>query len=363
MAETEYVVQQSDLREFITNCMTQVGACPEHADTLAQNLLAADYRGHYSHGLNRLGMYMADIEQNMVETKGEPKILKQTVSTGLVDGNNLQGPVVGKFCMELAIQKAKETGIGWVTARHSNHFGIAGWYSMMALEHNLIGMAYCNTSPCMVPTRARKKVLGTNPISVAAPANNDDNFVLDMATTPVALGKVEIKHVMGQPIPPTWGVDNQGQVTTDPKAVYLEDGGLLPLGGTEETGGYKGYGLGMMVEVFCGILSGANFGSNIRHWSSHSEISNLGQCFVALDPSVFAPGFTDRMSDLMDHCRNLQPAEGSAGPVQVAGDPERQHVKKCDELGGIPYPAQQLAVADGLAKKCGVEPIKRLKAL
>ncbi|XP_050418339.1 uncharacterized oxidoreductase YjmC [Patella vulgata] len=363
MAETEYVVQQSDLREFITNCMTQVGACPEHADTLAQNLLAADYRGHYSHGLNRLGMYMADIEQNMVETKGEPKILKQTVSTGLVDGNNLQGPVVGKFCMELAIQKAKETGIGWVTARHSNHFGIAGWYSMMALEHNLIGMAYCNTSPCMVPTRARKKVLGTNPISVAAPANNDDNFVLDMATTAVALGKVEIKHVMGQPIPPTWGVDNEGQVTTDPKAVFLEDGGLLPLGGTEETGGYKGYGLGMMVEVFCGILSGANFGSKIRHWSSHSEISNLGQCFVALDPSVFAPGFTDRMSDLMDHCRNLQPAEGSAGPVKVAGDPEREHVKKCDELGGIPYPAQQLAAADGLAKKCGVEPLKRLKAL
>ncbi|KAG7253624.1 hypothetical protein CRUP_008813, partial [Coryphaenoides rupestris] len=156
----------------------------------------------------------------------------------------------------------------------------------MALIYSIKGMSFTNTSPLVVPTRGKECTLGTNPISMAAPANDGDSFVLDMATSAVALGK--------------------GILTPDPQKV-LQGGGLVPIGGSEATGGYKGYGLGMMVEVFCGILSGAQYSKHVRTWKVTDRVANLGQCFVAVNPENFAPGFTDRMSDLLDIQRSLEP--------------------------------------------------------
>ncbi|PVD29461.1 hypothetical protein C0Q70_08712 [Pomacea canaliculata] len=305
---------------------------------------------------------MDDIRNGCVVSSPEvtPEIVKETVATALVDGHNLMGPVVATFGMDLAIRKAKQVGIGWVCVKGSGHFGIAGWYSSRAMEQGLIGMAFTNTSPVLVPTRATQSTLGANPLSVAAPAQGGDSFMLDMSTTTVAIGKVEIKQILQQPLPVGWAVDCDGKPTTDPNKV-MNGGSLMPLGGAEETGGYKGYGLSMMVEVFCGILSGANYGPFVPMWFKHSAPVNLGQCFVALDPQVFAPGFGDRLSQLLNHCRNLQPAEGES-EVLVPGDPERQHMEKCDALGGIPYTRKQIDWADNLARENGVPPLERLSS-
>ncbi|XP_005099922.1 uncharacterized oxidoreductase YjmC [Aplysia californica] len=341
----------AEMHAFVIRCMTKAGAKTSHSSALADLLVAADYRGHYSHGLNRLDMYVKDIQAGITVSDKEPEILKETAATAYVDGNNVLGPVVGKYCIDVAIRKAKDAGIGWVTAKGSNHFGIAGWYAMRAMEQGLIGMAFTNTSPLMVPTRAKKSTLGTNPIACAAPANNGDSFVLDMATTAVALGKLELNERKGLEIPIGWGCDTDGKATPDPSKAS----GLMPLGGTEECSGYKGYGLAMMVEIFCGILAGADFGPNIRRWKTTEREANLGQCFVAIDPSAFAPGFSDRLSQLNDSLRNLEPSEEQS-KVLVAGDPERKHMEKCDQQGGILYHENQIKYARDLATKLDIEP-------
>lgn len=349
------MVGLQEVERFIVDCMTKVGTRSAHAKSLAQNLVAADHRGHYSHGLNRLDMYVHDISSGITVSDCEPQIVSERAATAHVDGSNLLGPVVGDFSMALAIQKARTSGIGLVSARNSNHYGIAGWYAMQASQQGLLGMSMTNTSPLSVPTRAQKPVLGTNPLSLAAPAKPGDDFVLDMATTTVALGKIELHDRKGIPIPNSWGVDSKGKESNDPQVV-IEGGGLMPLGGSEMTGGYKGYGLAMLVEIMCGILADADYGPNIRRWRNTDRIANLGQCFMAIDPESFAPGFCDRMGDLMQTCRTLPTAEGEEA-VLVAGDPERQHMELCERRGGIPYHPNQIQFGEELAKKLGVTPM------
>ncbi|GAA6215230.1 uncharacterized protein LOC108883052 isoform X2 [Lates japonicus] len=349
------LISKAEVQGFIERCMMAVGTKQHHARSLAEVLVEGDYRGHYSHGLNRMDMYVKDIQSGICAKDGEPVVEKESAATALVDGKNLLGPVVGNFCMNLAIKKAKEVGIGWVVAHGSNHYGIAGYYAMQALQENMIGMSFTNTSPLVVPTRGKECTLGTNPISMAAPAKDGDSFVLDMATSAVALGKVELHERRGDPIPEGWGCDPQGKLTTDPKRV-LRGGGLVPIGGSEATGGYKGYGLGMMVEVFCGILAGAAFSKHVRTWKVTDRVANLGQCFVAINPENFAPGFTDRMSDLMSIHRGLDPADTDT-PVLAPGDPERMNMDKCEEMGGIPYHINVINYMNECAKKIGASPL------
>ncbi|GAA6101380.1 uncharacterized oxidoreductase YjmC-like [Tachysurus ichikawai] len=284
--------------------MLAVGTKASHASSLADVLVEGDLRGHYSHGLNRMDLYVKETRAGICAKEGEPVVEKESVATALVNGKNLLGPVVGNFCMSLALKKAQDVGIGWVVA-----------YSKSNTPH------ICT--------------LGTNPISVAAPAKDGDSFELDMATSAVALGKVELHARNGHSIPEGWGCDANGVPSSDPKAV-LSGGGLVPVGGSETSGGYKGYGLALMVEVFCGILAGSNYSRHIRTWRMTDRRANLGQCFVALNPEFFADGFNDRMSDLLSLHRNLEPANPQM-PVLVPGDPEKKHNQTCQELDGIPY--------------------------
>ncbi|KAG7153334.1 L-sulfolactate dehydrogenase-like, partial [Homarus americanus] len=307
----------------MVDCMLAVGTPKPQATALADVLVAADTRGHYSHGLNRLEMYVNDVKQKVCDGDALPSITKESVSTALVNGNNGLGPVVGNFCMDLAVQKAKETGIGW-------------------------GMSFTNTSPLVAPTRAKKAALGTNPIALSAPAKNGDSFVLDMATC-----VIELERRKENPIPEGWALDKDGQPTTN--AAEGMEGALMPLGGSELHSGYKGYGLGMLVEIFCGIMSGkcGQYGPNVRRWMQTDREADLGQCFVAIDPSFFAPGFEDRMSDLMGHCRDMEPSDPSK-PVMAAGDPERSHIKKVEQESGITYHINQ--VTDSVSIKTFPQP-------
>ncbi|XP_058838917.1 uncharacterized oxidoreductase YjmC isoform X2 [Topomyia yanbarensis] len=351
------LVAVEEARRFMEACFVKSNTPPAHAKQMADLLVEADYRGHFSHGMNRLEMYINDLHKNACNGAAVPTVLNEMPAAAWVDGNNGLGAVVGNFCMDLAVKKAKEVGVGWVCAKRSNHYGIAGWYTLRAMKEGCIGISMTNTSPLASPTRSKEAALGTNPLSVGAPAENGDGFVLDMATTAVAVGKIEMQRRKGEPIPVGWAQDPTGHPTTDANVAF-DTGCLMPLGGTELTSGYKGYGLSTMVEVFCGIMAGSNYATKVRKWTHAGADSeaDLGQCFVAINPACFAPGFETRMSDLNSILRNM-PKTDETKPVLVAGDPERNHMKKVDQEGGLAYHENQIKTCNQLSERLGVDPI------
>uniref|UniRef100_A0A914E2R3 Malate dehydrogenase n=1 Tax=Acrobeloides nanus TaxID=290746 RepID=A0A914E2R3_9BILA len=351
-ATYQYKTNVEEMKQYVVNVMSKVGTDPEHAKQLADLLIYADQRGHYSHGLNRLTYYAEDIATGLEVGKGTPKILKQKGSTAWVDGQNLLGAVVGNFSMKLAIQLAKEHGVGWVCAKGSNHFGACGFYSTQAAREGLVGLAFTNASPTTFSPRSAELATGNNPLSFIAEGEHGDSFALDMANSTVALGKVEVARRLGKKeVLSGWGCDSNGVPTTDPNKI-LNGGGLLPLGCFEETGGYKGQGLCMMVEIMCGVMGGAAFGTNIRQWHKDPDVANLGQCFIAVDPECFADGFAHRLQQFIDQTRGLKPKDPEL-PVLVAGDPERTHLEKSKKHGGLIYPAAQVEHLNQLADKHG----------
>ncbi|XP_058458431.1 uncharacterized oxidoreductase YjmC [Malaya genurostris] len=351
------LIALEEARRFMVDCFVKSNTPPSHAKQMADLLVEADYRGHFSHGMNRLEMYINDLHKNACNGAAVPTILNELPAAAWVDGNNGFGAVVGNFCMDLAIKKAKAVGVGWVCAKRSNHYGIAGWYTIRAMKEGCIGISMTNTSPLASPTRSKEAALGTNPLSVGAPAENGDGFVLDMATTAVAVGKIEMQRRKGEPIPVGWAQDPSGHPTTDANIAF-DTGCLMPLGGTELTSGYKGYGLSAMVEVFCGIMAGSNYATKVRKWTHAGADSeaDLGQCFVAVNPAAFAPGFETRMTDLNSILRNM-PKTDESKPVLVAGDPERNHMKKVDQEGGLAYHENQIKTCNQLSERLGVSPI------
>ncbi|XP_055697713.1 uncharacterized oxidoreductase YjmC [Phlebotomus papatasi] len=357
----ENLVSVTEAKRFVRDCFQAAKVREENAQAMADLLIEADYRGHFSHGMNRLEMYINDLDMKTTDGNAEPKILNETPATAWIDGQHGLGVVVGNFCMDLAIKKAKTVGVGWTCAKGSNHYGIASWYTLRAMQQGLIGISMTNTSPLMSPTRSKEAALGTNPLSLAAPGNHGDSFVLDMATTAVAVGKIEMQRRKNEPIPKGWAQDPSGKPTTDASLAF-DTGCLMPLGGEELTSGYKGYGLGVLVEVMCGIMSGSNYASNIRKWThaGAEEIANLGQCFIAVDPNCFAPGFSDRLTDLNDLLRGL-PSSDPDKPVLVAGDPEKTHMAKVEKSGGINYHVNQVKTCMSLAERLKITPLQFIK--
>merc|ERR1712029_454103 len=346
--------------------MTKVDTEPDRAKMLAANLTEADYRGHFSHGLNRLAMYVQDVRAGICAANNDPQVVKDGPATAWVDGRNGLGVVVGTFAMQIAIRKAKESGVGWVVAKGSNHFGICQWYGEMARREGLVGMAATNTSPLVTPTRCKTPVFGTNPICVTAPAGiydagglsdsgDADSFILDMSTSSVAVGKIEMQLRKGEPLPSTgWALGSDSKPTTDAHDAFYGTGGLMPLGGEELNSGYKGYGLAMMVELLTGVMSGGDSAHHIRKWNSFDQPANLGQLFVAVDPDRFCPGMPDRVHNLVDELRSMEPVD-SESPVLVPGDPERMSIAAVDARGGgIIYTPNHITTYKELADQLGV---------
>jgi len=365
----DVLISEEELMKWSVACLMKAGADEGPARIMCNILLSADKRGHYSHGFNRLDIYYNDIANGIVKPNNEPVILNETTAAALVDGRDGLGGVVAEFSMDLAIKKAKASGIGWVTAKNSNHYGIAGHYAMMAEKVGLCGVSMTNGSPWVTATRsAGARVMSTNPISFTAPGKDGDSMVLDMATSCVAVGKLEVAAVNNSDIPAGWAVDGQGQVTTKPKTAMREGAGL-PLGGQEETGGYKGYGLALMVEVLCGVMSGGTWGPNIRHWGRSDKPGGLSHCFLAFDPSVCVPqdgvedgdpkNFSDRMQELMDTFRGLTPANEEK-PVLIPGDPEKTREKNVERTRGVNYSGAQFRRFVQISDKFCVPPPKSL---
>ncbi|EDV98661.1 GH12133 [Drosophila grimshawi] len=354
---SQQLVAVDESRRFMIDCFMAVKVPEENARAQADLLVAADYRGHFSHGMNRLEMYINDLAINSTNGAAEPQVLKETPATAWVDGCNGLGAVVGNYCMDLAIKKAKTVGVGWVCAKGSNHYGMAGWYAMRAMKQGLVGMSMTNTSPLMAPTGAKEAALGTNPLSLGAPASNSDQFLLDMATTAVAVGKIEIQNRKGAPLPDGWAQDPNGNVTNDAKLGFAT-GCLMPLGGSELTSGYKGYGLGAMVDILSGVMAGAKYSTQVRKWThaGANSAADLGQVFIAVDPNCFAPEFEERMTDFNSRLRNTTPTDPKK-PVLLAGDKEKNNMKAVDAAGGIQYLENQLKTCAALAEKLKIKPL------
>jgi L-2-hydroxycarboxylate dehydrogenase (NAD+) len=255
----EQLFSVDSLSDFTKNIFLQIGCSEYDANLATTTLLSADLRGVDSHGVARLSGYVRLWEANRVNAKPTIKIIHETPSTAVVDGDAGLGLVVAPYAMQVAIDKAKAVGTGWVSVQNSNHFGIAGVHAMMALEHDMIGIAMTNASALVAPTFSKDKMLGTNPIAVAIPAGNNAPFVADFATTTAANGKLEILQRKNKPVPTGWVQTKDGNESLN--ANELKEGGaLLPLGGDREGSSHKGYMLGSIVDIFSGVLSGANYG-------------------------------------------------------------------------------------------------------
>ncbi|MCX6251935.1 MAG: Ldh family oxidoreductase [Bacteroidetes bacterium] len=354
--ETILRYKREDLIDFVVRYMSKIGVSPEDAAIVGDVLVSADMRGVESHGLIRLASYYGSrIQKGFIDPKTPWKVIHETPSTALIDGGNGCGQVVGKRAMEMCIAKAKTAGLAAVSVKHSNHYGIAGYYSMMALEHDMIGMSFTNSQPLVAPTYGKTAVLGTNPISLAAPTNKAHPYVLDMATSAVAYGKIQLHEKMKENIPIGWGVDEDGQPTTDPTKIKPGGhGALLPLGGMEVTAGYKGYGLAVLVEIFCSALSGGCFLSQVGS-PAKPDPTCVSHFFMAINIESFRPifDFRNQMDDMIALLKRSPLAVGR-DEIMVAGEPEFEYAKFNLEHG-VPLhkPIVDDLIADG--EKIGVQ--------
>ncbi len=320
----------SQLWQFAYSVFKKIN-CPEDQARLATDvLLSADLRGIDSHGIARLSGYVRLWEVNRVNSNPNIKIVHETPSTAVVDGDSGLGLVIAPKAMEIAIQKANQVGTGWVAVKNSNHFGIAGYHSMMALKHDMIGMAMTNASPLVAPTFSVERLLGTNPICVAIPAGEQPAFVADFATTTAANGKLEILQRKNQDAPEGWIQKKDGSISTNPNE--LKDGGaLLPLGGDREHGSHKGFCLGAWVDIFSAVLSGANYGPWVPPFVSFLAPpadpvgDGIGHFFGAMRVDAFRPAddFKKHMDNWITRFRSAKTVEGQSHLI-IPGDPERE---------------------------------------
>lgn len=319
----------SRLLSFVKSVFIKIGCTENDAMLASVNLLSADLRGIDSHGVARLSGYVRLWEAGRVNATPKIKVIHETPSTGVVDGDAGLGLVVASFAMNKAIEKAKMVGSGWISVQNSNHFGIAGQYAMMCLSEDMIGIAMTNASALVAPTFSKERMLGTNPIAVAIPAGEENPFVADFATTTAANGKLEVLQRKQQPIPDGWAQDNDGLNTNN--AHTLKNGGsLLPLGSDREHSSHKGYMLGSIVDIFSGVLSGANFGPWVPPFPAYIPMpenmpgNGMGHFFGAMRIDAFRPAkdFKNNMDLWIRRFRDAKPIDSSQ-PVIIPGEPEQ----------------------------------------
>ena len=351
-AMPEQLFSYHQLFDFTKSVFKKIGCSDAHADTATKALLSADLRGIDSHGVARLSGYVRLWEVKRVNATPDIKIIHETPSTAVVDGDSGLGLVIAPFAMQIAIEKANKVGTGWVSVQNSNHFGIAAHHAMMALEYDMMGIAMTNASPLVAPTFSIDKMLGTNPICVVAPACNEPPFVADLSTTTAANGKLEILQRKNLQTPNGWVQDKDGNPSNDPHA--LKSGGaLLPLGGDREHGSHKGYALGAIVDIFSALLSGANYAPWVPPFPAYVPMptqqpgKGIGHFLGAMRIDAFRPA--DDFKKSMDHWiqgfRNAKTIPGEE-KVLVPGDPEREY--ETERLkNGIPLLG---AVTDDLIK-------------
>ncbi|GAC1595475.1 MAG: Ldh family oxidoreductase [Ginsengibacter sp.] len=336
------------------------------ANTAAESLLIADLRGVDSHGIARLTGYIRLWEAKRINAHANLHITYETPSTATVDGDAGMGLVVAPYAMNIAIEKAKVVGTGWVAVKNSNHFGIAGSHAMMALKHDMIGIAMTNGSAIVAPTFSIEKLLGTNPIAFAIPAGSEQPFVADFATTTAANGKLELLQRKHLDAPQGWVQSSDGNPSTDAN-ILKKNGALLPLGSDREHGSHKGYCLGSIVDILSGVLGGANYGPWVPPFPAYVPMPDnlpgegIGHFFGAMRIDAFRPAeeFKKNMDQWIKRFRNSTPVEGQ-DRVYIPGEIEieifNERIKK-----GIPIPEGVLNDLIEIGKRFDVDFYKHLE--
>jgi L-2-hydroxycarboxylate dehydrogenase (NAD+) len=337
--ETERVrIEREALEAFCQQVFQSLGLSERDAGTAAAVLVAADTRGISSHGVARLQRYVNGLETGLMLPNASVEVLVDTPSSMVLHAHGAMGAPASVKAMASVIDKAKINGAAFGCVRDSNHFGIAGYYAMMALDKDMLGIAMTNTAALGVPTFGRQVMYGTNPLAFAAPADEERAFVLDMSTTVVTRGKIEVYDRLGKELPIGWAVDKTGQPAGDARSImddmfHRVGGGILPLGGAgEDFGGHKGYGLAVMVDVLCAVLCGAPFGSGLSDTAtSHARVSHF---FGAIRIDIFRDPqeFRRDMDRMLKGLRDCPPAEG-AERVYFAGQKEFEKEEECSRMG------------------------------
>lgn len=346
MAETAQYVSVDVIRQFMVDVFVAQGVSEEDADICAEVLITSDLRGIESHGVGRLKYYYDRIQAGIQFPEAQMEIVKDDGATALIDGHHGMGHPTAYRAMELAIEKAREYGMGGVAVRNATHFGIAGFYPLMAAKAGMVGFAFTNARPSIAPTFSTEPMLGTNPIAFAAPSDMDFPFCYDGATSITQRGKVEVADRAEKPVPEGWVIDAQGQTMTDSTLILKElpkfQAALLPLGGQGEAlAGYKGYGLATIVEILSSAMSGGPFMKDLLGFEEDGSRRPhmLGHFFMAIDVAHFVPLETFK-GIVGNIARALQSARKAPGQdrIYVAGEKEYEK-EKVIRSQGVPVNA------------------------
>ena len=336
-----HIYSKDFLQEFCTNVLKTKGLSTEHAELASRVLISADLKGIDSHGIARLSGYVRLIDAGRVNPKPNISILRSKKSAATVDGDSGLGLITAPYAMEIAIEKAAITGVGMIGVSNSNHFGISAYHALMATKNEMIGLAMTNASPLVSPTGTTERLLGTNPMCFTFPARQHQPIVVDLATSAAANGKLQIAERTGKTVPNGWIIDKNGKPSINPSELK-EGGSLLPLGSFYETGSHKGYGLGAVVDLLSGVLTGANYGPWVPPFVS----------FLPLLPNLPGKGIghfvgaleIDGFSEKDDYYRNIDQwisrfkaakPNDPQKPVLIHGEPEYECEKE-RVTNGIP---------------------------
>jgi ureidoglycolate dehydrogenase (NAD+) len=343
-------VSASDLEAFCREAMRKAGVRDEDARLTAEVLVTTDTWGTYTHGTRQLRGLLKCLRGGRLDAAARFEIVAEGPCWAMVDGHFAMPPATAYRSMELAIRKAKESGIGYVGVKHSSHFGAAGFYANMAARNDMIGISMCNVDPCMTVPGARGKVIGTNPIAYAVPAGNGRSVYLDIATSAVAATKIFNARSQGERIPDTWLVDDDGVPTTDP-SIFPEHGAQLPMAG------HKGYGFAVLVEILSAVLTGASVLSQVKGWTQDTtEKTDQGHAFIAVNVGAMMalPLFTDRMEGLVGEIHGSPKAKG-AERIYLPGEMEWDR-REAALKNGMVLPAYVVENLRGLASDLGLDP-------